>query len=195
MARATFKKGAKVKRWEKNLDNPQAALKQIGALMTAESQRAFKDQKFGKEPWQPRGQVNVFGIIADFHAGKRTPPARRFETRPALRDTGRLSASIAFKLLGSKVVEVGSNLPYAGVHHTGGEVESEPITESVQRLLGNWLKNKGSEFKNRLGVLLNKKLRGTTLKMDVPERPIVGITKQTLKDVQEAVGVKIMEAK
>ena len=195
MARATFKKGAKVKRWEKNLDNPQAALKQIGALMTAESQRAFKDQKFGKEPWQPRGQVNVFGIIADFHAGKRTPPARRFETRPALRDTGRLSASIAFKLLGSKVVEVGSNLPYAGVHHTGGEVESEPITESVQRLLGNWLKNKGSEFKSRLGFLLNKKLRGTTLKMDVPERPIVGITKQTLKDVQEAVGVKIMEAK
>ncbi len=192
---ATFDEGDKVRRWKRNLDNPSAALKQIGALMTAESQRAFKRQQFGKEAWEPRGPVNVFGIISDFHAGKRNPPQRRFERRPALRDTGRLAASIAFNLLGTKVVEVGSNLPYAGVHHKGGEVESLPITEQVQDLLGRWLKGKGSEHKERLGYLLNKKYLGETLKMEVPERPIVGVTKQTLADVKEAVGVKIMEVR
>lgn len=198
MAGATFDRGDKVRRWERNLDNPSAALKQIGALMTAESQQAFREQKFGKEDWPPRAVPNIFGIISDFHAGSRSPPQRRFEKRPALIDKGGgggLSSSIAFKLLGTKVVEVGSKKSYAGVHHTGGEVESKPITEQVQSLLAAWLKGKGSEHRERLSFLLNKKLTGTTLKMEVPKRPIVGITKQTREDVKEAVGVKIFEAR
>lgn len=195
---ATFDEGDKVRRWRRNLNNPSGALKQIGALMTAESQRAFREQKHGEEEWPERAPVNLFGIISDFHAGKKNPPARRFETRPALRDTGRLSASIAFKLISKDTVEVGSNLPYAGVQHHGGEVESLPITEQVQLLLGAWIfRITGTQNESRadkLSWLLSKKWRDQTLTMTVPARPIVGVTKQTYADVKEAVGVRIFEA-
>lgn len=194
MARATFEKGAKVSRWEKHLTDPSAALKQIGALMVSESRRGFKLQRFGKDEWEPRAPVNVFGIIADFHEGKAKPPNRRFEKRPALRDTGRLSKSIAFRLVSNHVVEVGTNLPYAGVHHTGGEVESKPITEKVQDALGAWLEKSGRKHKGRLGFLLSEKMTGKTLTMEVPRRPLVGITEQTRHFVKEAVAVRIMEA-
>ena len=193
--RVEFEKGAKVKRWERNLDKPTKALKQIGALMVAESQRAFKAQTFDGKAWPPRSDVNVFGIIADFHAGKRAPPQRRFQTRPALRDTGRLAASITFNVIGNRAVEVGTNLPYAEVHQTGGEVESMPITERVQKSLWAWLKDKGPELKSRLGWLLNKKFRGTKLTMEVPARPFVGITKQLRKDVKQIIGVHILESR
>jgi len=190
---AEFERGAKIERWERNLDRPEAALRQVGALMVAESQRSFRDQKFGEDTWQPRAPVNVFGIIADFAAGRKTPPQRRFESRPALRDTGRLSASIAWKLVGADVVEVGSSLPYAGVQHAGGEVESQTIDEKVRTALSAWLKGSGSKYRTRLGWILNRKFAGKKLKQKVPARHIVGITKQTIEDVKIAVGVRIME--
>lgn len=189
-----FEKGAKVERWERNLDRPEAALRQVGTLMVAESQQAFRDQKFGDEEWDARSSVNVFGIIADFHAGRK-PPDRRFERRPALRDTGRLAQSIAHRMVSKDVVEVGSNLPYAGVHNVGGQVTSMPITDQVRDLLARWLKGPGKPHRGRLGWLLNKKFRGQTLKQRVPARRIVGITKNTIEDVREAVGVRIMETR
>ena len=188
-----FDPGDKVRRWQVNLKNPAKALKQVGALMVSESQKAFTDQRFGQEQWEPRSPINVFGILADFHAGKKTPPARRFESRPALKDTGRLGNSIAFQVSGDTVT-VGSNLPYAGVHHTGGEVESVPLSEQVQHALGEWLlKIDDDTIFNRLAPLINKRRRGDTLKMQVPERRLVGITKQTIADIKEVVGVEIME--
>jgi phage gpG-like protein len=192
--RAHFRKGGKIERIEKKLTNPEAALKQIGALMVAESQRAFKEQQFGTKKWDGRSPVNVFGIIADFHEGKRKPPARRFEARPALRDTGRLASSIAFKVSGM-MVEVGTNLDYANVHQTGGDVESKPITATVQKLLWSWLKKQSSQLKARLGFLLNKKYTGEKLKGKVPARPFIGITDTTRKNVSRMVGVHIMEVK
>lgn len=189
-----FEKGDKLERIEKHLDRPDVALTQIGALMVAESQRAFREQKFGDKVWQPRRVPNLFGIIADFAAGKREPPARRFESRPALQDTGRLLQSIAWRLVNTTTVEVGSTLPYAGTLHTGGEVESEPITEQVRTLLNAWLKGKGSAYRRKLGWVLNKKFAGKTLTAKVSARPIVGITRETYADVLEVVGVRIMEA-
>jgi len=194
MTRATFKKGAKIERWEKNLENPQRALKQIGALMAAESRFSFRDQKHGRDAWKPRSDVNTFGIISDFAKGG-TPPARRFERRPALKDSGRLSNSIAYKVIGTRAVETGTNLSYAAVHQYGGEVESEAITGEVQRSLWKWLKPKGRSLKRRLGWLLNRKFKGEKLVSQVPERPFVGITKQTIADVRETVGAEIMEVK
>ena len=195
MTKATFKKGAKIERWEESLDNPRVALKQIGALMVAESQRSFRDQKHGEDKWEERAPINVYGLIADFAKGSK-PPARRFESRPALRDTGRLAGSIAFRVLGRTAVEVGSNLEYAGTMQHGGPIESETITESMQKAIGKWLKTKkGVGFKDQLGWLLNKKFTGETLKGEVPARPFVGITKQTLDDVLVTVKVAIMEVK
>ena len=190
--RVTFIKGAKVGRIEKNLDDPQAALKQIGVLMVAESQRAFKAQQFGKKKWDQRAPVNVFGIIADFTAGKTKPPDRRFDQRPALRDTGRLSSSIAYQVTG-KIVEVGTNLEYAAVHQTGGETESKPLTESVQKKIARWLKKQSTELQDRLGWLTDEERRGDTLTQTVPARPFIGITPETRKTIKKAIGVKIME--
>ena len=194
MARVTFKKGAKVARIEGNLDNPTKALKQIGALMVAESQLAFKAQSFGGKRWDPRGPVNVFGVIADFSEGRRAPAARRFQRRPALRDTGRLSASINFRVSGN-TVEVGTNLPYAAIHQTGGDVESKPITSVVRSRLWAWLKNQGKPVRRSLGFLLNKKYKDKTLKGSVPKRQFIGITKRTRQFVRKAVGVEIMEVR
>lgn len=191
---AEFEPGAKLDRMRGNLDHPEAALRQIGALMVAESQQAFREQKHAGKAWDPRGKVNVFGIIADFYEG-RQPPARRFERRPVLKDTGRLSASIAFQVLsGGQVVEVGTVLPYAAVHQHGGAVESRPINETVRSVLNEFLKGNGKKWRKQLGWLLNKKFAGKTIKGKVPARPFVGITKQTIDDVQEVVRVKILEA-
>ena len=194
MARASFKRGAKIERWERALDNPQAALKQIGSFMVSESQGAFQAQGFGKEKWKPRAVPNIYGIIADFHAGKERPPKRRFEARDVLVDTGRLKGptGVAWKIISKNTVEVGSNLPYAGVLHAGGKIESLPITQKVRDLLAAFLKGPGKEWRKALGFLFSKKV-GETLKGEVEARPFVGITKQTEKDILEAVGVKIFE--
>ncbi len=192
---AEFEKGAKVERIEGKLDRPEAALRQVGALMVAESQEAFRNQRFGDQGWRARRVPNVFAIIADFAAGKPAPPERRFEARPALRDTGRLAQSIAHRMVSPDVVEVGSNLPYAAAMHLGGEVQSQPINEQVRDLLAKWLRGPGKPHRGRLGWILNKKFAGQRLKQRVPARRIVGITKQTLEDVREAVGVRIMETK
>jgi len=182
-------------RFEQKLNNPQAALKQIGALVVSESQRAFKLQKHGANQWRERNSPNRFGILSDFAAGKRKPPNRRFETRPALMDTGRLSKSIAFKLIGSKLVEIGTNLPYADVHHTGGEVESVPITKQMQQLMFDWLMKQSDEMFEIFGPLLERKMIGKTIKAEVPARPFIGITKQTIADVKEVVGATLLEVK
>lgn len=187
-------KGAKIRRIEGNLENPAAALKQVGILMVAESQQAFRDQKLGDKVWDARGPINIMGIIADFHAGKKEPAARRFERRPVLMDTGRLRASIAYQLVSNDTVEVGSNLPYAATQHHGGESESKPINEQVRSALNAWLKKKGKPYRRSLGWLLNKKFRDKTITTTVKARPIVAVTKQTIEDVQEVVRVKIMEA-
>lgn len=194
MTRTTFKKGAKIERMEKALQNPKKALKQIGVLMVAESQGAFRDQQHGRSKWASRAPVNVYGIISDFAKGGK-PPARRFQTRPALKDTGRLSNSISFKINGNTTVEVGTNLDYAGVHQFGGKIESEPITKSLRRMLWKWLKPKDTSLKSSLGWLLNKKFIGETLKGEVPARPFVGISKSTIADVREVVGVEIFEVR
>ena len=195
MARAAFEAGAKVERIEAALLKPQAALKQIGAMMVAESQQAFKDQSFGGKPWAARAPVNVYGIIADFAEGKKKPPERRFQDRPALRDTGRLSASIAFQIVAADTVEVGTNLDYANVLQVGGTIKSKKITGSVRKALWMWLKRQKPELKQKLGFLLNKKFKDKNLTGRVEPRQFVGLTQQTIEDVQEIVGVRIMEAR
>src|SRR5688572_931544 len=166
-----MKPGAKLVRIKRKLDNPSRALKMIGMLMVSESQGAFREQKFGTKSWSQRGIPNVMGIISDFAQGKKAPPARRFEGRPVLRDTGRLAASIAFRVVGNTSVEVGSVVPYAGVHQKGGTSESQRITKQMQTSIGAWLKGAGSKWKKRLGFLLNKKMTNQKLTVDIRPRP------------------------
>lgn len=186
-----FDEGEKMRRIAKGLDDPSDTLKVIGALMVSASQRAFRNQAFGKKPWKPRNPINVYGIIADFAAGK-TPPKRRFSSTRTLIDTGALRRSIAAKVEGRSVV-VGSNLPYADVLHRGGEITSKTITKDVQKRLQKWLEGKGKAHKESLGWLLNSDRTDTQLKGEVKARPIVGITKEIADDIRDTVGVEIME--
>ena len=188
-----YDEGDKFRRWKIKLDKPAGALKAVGVMVESDSQRAFKLQRHGQKNWPPRGKINVFGLIADFTKGKRAPFQRRFQQRPALKDTGTLSKSVKSKPAGPTAIIIGSNLDYASVHHFGGTVESKPITSNVQRLLWKWLKGTGSKHKEKLGWLLNKKFTGETLETQVPERPIVGLTKTTRKDIKKLFGVHVME--
>lgn len=192
MTRATFRKGAKLERMEGKAANPSGALKQVGAIIAAESRKSFREQRHGRDAWEQRSVPNVYGIVADFAKGS-TPPARRFESRPALRDTGALSRSIAFRVTGGRSVVIGSNLPYAGTHQYGGTTESETITATVQKALWKWLKPKDKGMKAQLGFLLNKKFRGERLSGEVPARPFVGITDTARADIREVVGSEILE--
>lgn len=191
MPRVKVTPGRRLDAMAKNLADPTAILRAVGVLMVAESQRAFKDQRFGSKTWDARAPVNVFGIIADFAAGKKTPPSRRFETRPALRDTGRLASSIAFAVTSATTVEVGTTVDYAAVHQTGGKVESKPITDQVRDLLGKWLRTQPLPIKRALGWLLNEKFKGRTVTRRVPARPFLGITPQTREVVKRAVGARV----
>jgi phage gpG-like protein len=188
-----FDVGDKMRRWQANLDEPSAALEAIGAMMAADSQQAFKDQRFGGEPWPPRRVPSVMGVIADFAAGKKSPPARRFEGRPALVDTGALRRSITYETDG-KTVSVGSNLPYADTHQTGGPTESETITKSVQDLLSKWLAKSGKPWERVFRKYTTKKWEGETIKGSVPARPFVGLTDETEADIAGVLGVHLMEA-
>lgn len=182
-----FDEGDKVRKWIRALDKPEAVLKTIGLLMVAESSSSFKKQGFGRVKWQSRSPINVYGIIADMSNGK-TPPSRRFDQRPVLRDTGQMANTLAFDFLGSKEIEVGSNLEYSGVLNFGGPIESEPITENVQSKLARWLKTKTQAIRKKLDWLTWPSFTGKTLKGEVPPRPFVGLTEQTVEDIIEVVG-------
>ena len=186
----TSGKGRKV---EKNLNNPEGIMKMIGALMVADSQKAFKDQAFMGKTWPPRGPVNTMGILRDFANGVVNPPKRRFERRPALRDTGKLSASISFRVVGKNTVEVGSNLPYASVHQKGGETESPKITKAIQEALAKWLRKKPQDIKLKLEWITNPMFTNSVIKTRVPARPFIGLTQQTIRYVRQNLGRKLTE--
>ena len=175
------------------LQNPTKVLKQVGALIVSHTQRNFRDQSFDGEPWEPRAPVNVYGILADFAAGKSRPPARRFQRSPVLEDTGRLAQSVTYEVTSTKTIRVGTNVPYAAVHQTGGAVESETITRELRERFWAWLKNEQPAIKRQLGWVLNKKFLDTKLQGEVPARPFLGVTKELSDAARKLVGVTIAE--
>lgn len=210
-----YDRGDKMRRWEDRLTNPSKALEVVGRVLVKASRDAFTDQRFDGTVWRERRVPNVFGIIADLSEGK-TPPARRFDPGPALRDTGRLSGpgGITYRIVSADTVQVGRapDLDYADVHHYGGRVESKTITAEVQERLAKWLDGVASPFVRQaagfrptertrredkirasLAWLLNKKFTGKKLEGKVPARPFVGVTRQSFNDVAELIGTNIFE--
>lgn len=190
---AVYVKGGKQKRMDALMDDPRSLLMQIGMLTVEASNRAFILQRLGNAKWQARMNPNVPGIISDFTLGRPAPLPRRFHSRNTLRDTGALMRSVTYRLVSSKIVEVGSNLPYAKALHSGGESETEEITKQVRFRLWQWLKKQGKEMKEALGWLLNKKYIGTRLTINHPPRPIVGLTTDLRKTIKEAIGVTVAQ--
>ena len=140
----SFDEGTRLRALRGALADPRFVLTGIGALMVKEGQKAFREQRLGNVVWKSRGETgmnpNWPGIIGDFARGAASPPARRFQDRPALVDNGALWNSLSFRLVSRDTVEAGSRLPYAGVLHGGGESQSPTITLTVRQRLWKWIK-------------------------------------------------------
>lgn len=143
----------------------------MGGRLATSSQKAFTDQQFGDFSWPARyfGKgdpfVNVAGAIEDLTTGARIK-SRRFETRPALTDTGTLFKSITHEVKSGTEVQVGSPLEYAA-DHQHGKSRSMPVTQTVKDNLAKWLK-KGDR-------VVGKSVTGKTTQFD-PESAFGKIT-------------------
>lgn len=184
---------------EGNLSNPTRILRQIGETMRGRIQAAFKAQSRGEFRWRERRTPNIMGIISDLERNSNVKE-RRFDSRPALEDTGNLLRSFGLReAIGMPTkykVEVGTPLPYAPTLNVGGTSEKE-VTPQVKRNLSIYLKRmrgqmkkakkEGNEIKGQklsdrarsLGWLFRKK----TVRANIPARPFAIITALDLKDV------------
>lgn len=203
-------------RIEKILQQPERVLKQIGAVVLADAQKAFRNQQLGEIRWASRYPkqappfINIAGVVADFAAGRKKPPPRRFDNRPAGIDTGltlrSLTPSKSISVQGY-VVTVRSASPNAATINSGG-ISRQPITATVKTLLGNWMKTERKSYKRKVKKGLKDKsiLQGTaavkkaalrfgavqkmgfifslkTLVTRVGKRPFLGITDESKRKI------------
>lgn len=223
----SFDEGTRLAALRGALEDPRFVLTGVGALLVSESNKAFREERLGAIAWKSRDETkmnpNWPGILADFAAGKAAPPARRFQGRPVLTDTGLMRRSVASRVVSHDTVEAGSMLPYAAVLHAGGESKTVPITKAVQDRLWKWIKSKIGGAKRaqkalvkvkgdnalqtntrdrkakeasvagRLRWLLSPSLTGQRLTIKHPARPIVGLPKQLVKDIEGLYGTAIQK--
>ncbi len=173
-----------------------------------------------KSRGETRMNPNWPAIRRDFAQGKAAPAARRFQDRPVLMDTGLLKKSVTFRLIGRDAVEVGSVLSYAAALHFGRDTQTVPITKAIQDRLEDWIDKsqaKGNRAKKRkwktgttekqmasaaksvqtadaagrLRWLLSPLLRGQSLTVKHPARPIVGLPKSLVAEIEKELGVAV----
>lgn len=160
--------------------DPTPILVGIGTLLRERSRMAFSEQRRGASRWPGRNVPNIAGIIADLTQGK-SPPMRRLDPRPALVDRGTLRDSIAYRITARDTVEVGTRLPYAGVHQFGGE-SVQQVTPAVKTAVAKLLKREPwATYDDKLGALLRDDV--TTWTTQIPERPFVMVTAEDRKDI------------
>jgi len=157
------------------------------------------------------------GILGHFAEKAGDPPNRFFGDRETLTSTGHLRGSIRSRVVNQNTVEVGTRVHYASVLHTGGESKTARITDALQKRLRAWISRAvGKSIKLRekenpkggatvptqkrdaaqkkanmaaeLSWLLNPNLTGETLTVTHPARPIVGVPKTLVADVQTIYG-------
>lgn len=190
--------------------DPDRLLKRIGVVMLAGSQAAFANQRFGSVVWPERypnqgggEKLNVAGAVKDLANGPNIK-SRRYDARPAGRDTGDLMGRLTAQVRGG-LLEVGSDLPYAQRFHAGGESRLT-ITPQIKRNLGIFLRRKrkaaGREAdrnggagrgprggapktleERRLGFLF----RVGELVTESPARPFAGITREMVGDIESLI--------
>lgn len=138
-------------------------MKGVGAIVLGSAQRAFREQRLGDIEWKHRYPnqsdpvINIAGVLADFLEGKRQPPDRRFDRRPAGMDRGNLLRSLtpgrAVTAQGFAVT-VGSVQPYANLIQSGGQ-STQPVTDEAKKRLGEWMKQERKKFKQKKKAFLS----------------------------------------
>lgn len=186
---------------KRELENPRALMKQLGALVLGASVDSFRDQKFGDYEWPARypGQsepkLNIAGAVSDFAGGRLSPKPIRFIDRPVLVDEGfrgGLVGSITYRALDENSFEVGTVKPYAATHQYGRPSE-QPITPQVRQGIRRWLykggkKDKGYKKKSQpYAAKLEPILKKRRLRTIVGKRPFIGIFPRLWNDILSAI--------
>jgi phage gpG-like protein len=180
------------------LENPQALMKKLGAMVLGASLDSFKKQALGDFKWEPRyptqppPKLNMAGFVSDFKNGRATPKPIRFVDRPALIDEGYrggLVSSMTYKPIDSTSFQVGTNKSYASLHQHGGTT-SIPISEQMKKGIRNWLytkkgglKKKAAPYADKVEPLLGK----SSWDQRVIARPFVGIFPTLWHDILKAI--------
>lgn len=167
-------------------------MKGIGSIVLATAQRAFREQRLGELEWKHRYPrmsepfINIAGVVGDFLEGKKSPPARRFDRRPAAMDTGLLFRSLTpGKALAVKgnvltVSVPGSVVPYALAVQEGGLKwpSTQKITQTVKDSLDKWMKREKGKLEKAVkeGGLFQKEKKSRKKKA----KGIIGKASETL---------------
>lgn len=175
--------------------NPDRVLRLIGLVATARSKRCFEEQRAPDgTPWPQRYPnqgadfLNVAGAISDLASGPRIK-SRRYEARPAGRDTGDMMNRLTANVAGGEL-RVGSNVPYAERFHAGGE-SRQVIDTAIKRHLSEFLRKqrRGRRRRGEAGKSIEERRLGPLFNVrewttDSQPRPFVGLTQQDAEDIR-----------
>lgn len=180
---------------QKTLDDTgrRRILKQFGAVMLARTQRAFATESLfskwpARYPKQKAPKFNVAGAIQDLLEGNKVK-ARRWDDRPALKDRGLLARSFsseskAITYPNVFTVQIGSTLPYAGVHQWGGQSEPKVLTHDFKvKLAAFLLTRKGRQVADKMSHLLEM----DEYSQEVLQRPFVGVLREDLMKFRDII--------
>jgi len=161
--------------------DPRPALVGIGAYLLSRSQKAFREQRYGKKPWPSRAVPNMMGVVRYLREKGPIPPTRYLDPTPALVDTGQLKMSLAMRVTAKNQVQVGSVLPYASLMNFGGQSTQE-VTPLVKSRLANLLSRQPwASYYSALSWITNPNVSQVSVK--VPARPFVGMDDDAKKNI------------
>jgi phage gpG-like protein len=178
------------------LSDARRILGRIGVIMEAGSQQAFDDQRLGDWIWPERYPnqsepfINVAGAVSDFVEGRTSPKGRRFDRRPALRDTSELFGSIRSRVIDDETVETGTTVEHGPVHQWGGISTMNVPAPARSRMVKWLLTDEGAPYQKKLA----KAAGASVLETEVVQRPFLGVTPQMEDDIQDTVERMIAEA-
>lgn len=204
---------SELKRMDAILKNPNRILKQIGQVLLAQAQLAFREQRFDGQPWPRRYPnqkpfyANVAGLVGDLIAGRNIKPTR-FQDRPAGIDTGMTMRSLRPEraiTLDQLSVLVKADSENAGkIQH--GSISTQQITKGVKDKLAAWMRKGRRSIKRsqagyqpikskdyaatKLGWLFSKK----TLKTQSAPRPFMGVTREIEQKIVTITGGEFVKA-
>jgi phage gpG-like protein len=182
MADVEMVKGTLVRLLERTIRSPIVILKRIGALLTSRVQKRFSTQEFDGRAWPPPMVPNIPGILSDLDRGV-SVKSSRFQAGPALKDTGRLMASINWQIASEDSVEIGTNIEYAKFHQFG-LMRVIPVTTRMKMGLMQFLVTVlGRAWSSRLSWVLGV----DEFDLQIMERPFVGADQRDIDDVRSVV--------
>jgi phage gpG-like protein len=121
----------------------------VGEILAERARDSFRLQRRGSRVWSARGIPNVAGIVSDLNAG-RAPKPNRFQSRPALVDTGRLRDSIRARVATGGAVQIFTTVRYGRVHQEGG-ISKIALTASGRKTFAAQLRKQRAMLKRGTG--------------------------------------------